>query len=268
MAANYRVSRDQLEFTPESVIGAGQFGKVYKGKYLGTPVAIKSLLNTEDEDMQKYFERELETLCAIHHTNIVQLLGICITADEILIITEFVSGGDLRTRLKNVQKFPKLSWNLRVRIARDMALAMNYLHSQNRMHRDLKAANVLMGNNWEVKICDFGLARDTQGEGPKTVCGTSEWMAPEVELGEKYEKSADVFSFGMVVWELITREKPLSRNAAGVMTLLSWTPAAWKDKLKGFGADSVPPGFWKLFEDLLTKNGPLRTLHLKILAQG
>ena len=55
MASNYRVSRDQLEFSPENVIGAGQFGKVYKGKYLGTPVAIKSLLNTEDEDMQKYF---------------------------------------------------------------------------------------------------------------------------------------------------------------------------------------------------------------------
>ena len=83
-------------------------------------------------------------------------------------------------------------------------------------------------------------------------------MAPEVELGEKYEKSADVFSFGMVVWELITREKPLNRNTAGVMTLLSWQPALWRDKLKGFSAESVPPGLWKLFEECCQKDSQSR----------
>jgi len=202
-------------------IGGGNFGNVYRGLYQDKVVAIKELLNPEaeegaeeDGDMDLYFQREMATLKDLKHPNVLQLLGLCKHQDTLFIITEYIEGGDLRRHLKN--KELKMTWNLRVKIARDSAAAMAYMHQKQTLHRDFKSKNLLVAPDWSVKVCDFGFARKI--DGPKnsyfTICGTDEWMSPEVMLGEKYDEKADVYSFGMVLVEIITREKPVERASA------------------------------------------------------
>lgn len=138
-------------------------------------------------------------------------MGLCKHSSGLYIVTEFVPGGDLRHLLKDEIK--DVSWKLRIKMALDTATAMTYLHSKNVVHRDLKSHNLLVDENNRIKICDFGFSRKVgDAEEPMTLCGTDEWMAPEVMLGEKYDAKADVFSFGMVLTELITRQKPAKRN--------------------------------------------------------
>jgi len=196
-------------------VGKGNFGEVYDGDYLGTRVAIKKLYFVNDEMMQKYIEREMDTLTNLAHPNIVQFMGLCIELEDIYIVTEFVPGGDLRAILKDENK--EIPWDVRSDIAKQLAAAMNYLHSRNIIHRDLKSHNLLVGDGWKIKVCDFGLARPVDKQGKKeetqlmTIVGTNEWMAPEVMLGLEYDHKCDVFSYAMVMWELITRDKPPQR---------------------------------------------------------
>jgi len=212
--SQWKINKECLIFTKK--IGKGNFGEVYDGEYLGTRVAIKKLFFVNDELMQKYIEREMDTLTTLAHPNIVQFLGLCIELEDIYIITEFVPGGDLRAILKDLSQ--PIGWKVRIGIAKDLAAAMNYLHSKNIIHRDLKSHNLLVGDGWKIKVCDFGLARPIDktkktGENPNymTIVGTNEWMAPEVMLGLEYDNKCDVFSYGMVLYELITRDKPPQR---------------------------------------------------------
>jgi len=211
MANQWKLPYADLKF--QKKIGKGNFGEVYDGEYLGTRVAIKKLYFVDDDFMQKYIEREMDTLTGLAHPNIVQLIGLCIETDDMYIVTEFVSGGDLRSKLKETTL--TIDWPTRLAIGRDIALAMNYLHSKNIMHRDLKSHNLLVAEGWKIKVCDFGLARSAPNDSDRnlmTIVGTNEWMAPEVAMGENYALSADVFSYGMVLFEIITREKPPQRK--------------------------------------------------------
>jgi len=99
-------------------------------------------------------------------------------------------------------------------MAVDVSLAIFHLHSKGCIHRDLKSRNLLVDESYKVKLCDFGFSRQVlagNSDAPMTVCGTTPWMAPEVLLGERYDMKADVFSFGMVIWELLTRDTPPER---------------------------------------------------------
>jgi len=191
-------------------IGGGNFGQVSKGTYYGTEVAIKQLLDVDDKDMHKYIEREMATLRDMRHPNVVQFMGLCRNVTDVYIVTEYIGGGDLRKILKD-ESIP-MPWLLRSRIATDVAYAMTFLHSKGLIHRDLKSNNLLVGENWKVKVCDFGFSRRVSKGELMTLCGTDEWMAPEVMCGDKYDEKADVFSFGMVLTELITRKKPPLRK--------------------------------------------------------
>eukprot|EP01094_Clydonella_sp_ATCC50884_P025427 TRINITY_DN6673_c1_g1_i5.p1 TRINITY_DN6673_c1_g1~~TRINITY_DN6673_c1_g1_i5.p1 ORF type:complete len:262 (-),score=69.67 TRINITY_DN6673_c1_g1_i5:89-874(-) len=104
-----------------------------------------------------------------------------------------------------------ITWKKRVRVALETAQAICYLHSKGVIHRDLKSQNLLVDDSFRIKICDFGFARSLDPKEYMTMCGTDEWMAPEVILGEKYDASADVFSFGMILAELILRRDPPAR---------------------------------------------------------
>ncbi|KAL6076117.1 Nucleolar protein NOP5, putative, expressed [Balamuthia mandrillaris] len=246
--AQWKVNYNDLTF--DQRIGKGNFGEVYRGTYLGTDVAIKKLFFVDDDFMQKYIEREMDTLTGLSHPNIVQLMGLCIETDDMYIITEFISGGDLRSKLKDTSV--EMDWNLRVSIARDVALALNYLHSKNIMHRDLKSHNLLVSENWKVKVCDFGLARsapdDETEKNNMTIVGTNEWMAPEVAMQENYDKSADVFSFGMVLYELITRDKPPARKLKDCYGFNA------DEHKKNIPADT-PPALWDLLVKCAALNG-------------
>jgi len=142
----------------------------------------------------------------------VQFMGLSRNGTEVFIITEYISGGDLRKLLKDETR--ELSWLLRARLATDCAYAMTFLHSKGLIHRDLKSNNLLVTENWKVKVCDFGFSRRVNKGELMTLCGTDEWMAPEVMCGDRYDEKADVFSFGMVMTELVTRKKPPLRKPA------------------------------------------------------
>jgi len=164
-----------------SQIGGGNFGQVYRGSYFGTDVAIKQLLDVDDKDMHKYIEREMATLRDMRHPNVVQFMGLSRNSTDVFIITEFIPGGDLRKILKDEAK--ELPWTLRAKISTDVAYAMTFLHSKGLIHRDLKSNNLLVDNNWKVKVCDFGFSRRVSKGEQMTLCGTDEWMAPEVMCG-------------------------------------------------------------------------------------
>ncbi|ELR20711.1 protein kinase domain containing protein [Acanthamoeba castellanii str. Neff] len=247
--ARWKVAFDELSL--EKRIGKGNFGEVWVGKYLGLDVAIKRLFFTDDEFMQKYIEREMDTLTGLTHPNIVQLMGICTDNNDVYIVTEFVTGGNLRKKLK--EKTVALSWTLRVRYALDVALAMTYLHHKNIMHRDLKSPNLLIGGNGRIKVCDFGLARTspTQKDQYITTVGTNEWMAPEVAMQDPYDRSADVFSYAMVLYELLVRDKPPPRKLKDAY--------AWDaPKMKQTIPPDTPEPLWKLLCDCAAFEPPKR----------
>ena len=151
------------------------------------------------------------------HPNIVQFMGLCIELEDIYIVTEFVAGGDLRAILKDTSI--EIGWDVRTDVIKQLAAAMNYLHSRNIIHRDLKSHNLLVADGWKIKVCDFGLARPVNKSAKNeeyqsqlmTIVGTHEWMAPEVMLGLEYDQKCDVFSYAMVMYEILTREKPPQR---------------------------------------------------------
>jgi len=168
-------------------------------------------------------------------------MGLCIGMDDLYIITEFVKGGNLHSKLE--EKILDMPWKQRVSVLRDVALAMNYLHAKDKIHRDLKSHNLLVTEDWKVKVCDFGLARsspdDSEKKGGLTIVGTNEWMAPEVAMGETYDSSADVFSYAMVIYEIIFRTDPPARK---LKDCYAFKPEETKSK--------IPPGtpdkLWEL----------------------
>lgn len=196
---------EQLKFDEE--IGSGSFGSVYKGTYLGTPVAIKKIAKSEDlqEELDIFVQREA-AMAKYSHPHLVQFIGVSAHGPYVYLVTEYVPGGDLRRYLKNPEV--EIAWKLRVQIAADMARAMAFLHSKKIMHRDLKSKNLLVDANWKIKICDFGFARTyMKGKRPYTLCGTEDWMAPEIITGQDYDERVDLFSYGIVLCEIITRRK-------------------------------------------------------------
>ncbi|GAM26002.1 hypothetical protein SAMD00019534_091770 [Acytostelium subglobosum LB1] len=215
-----RLSRtiDYNEIQFDNQVGSGGFGKVFAGYLNGRKIGIKKITIYENDPnkdtLLKFIERETVTLKMFSHPNVIQYYGIAEKERSFFLLTELVSGGDLHWYIKNPQV--KISWRLKLMIAKDIAASMVYLHNNNVIHRDLKSTNLLVAENWVIKVCDFGLARkiDLAAQSQMTICGTDDWMAPEVLLGDPYDKSCDVFSFGVVLIELITRLKltPRVRN--------------------------------------------------------
>lgn len=198
-------------------IGAGGFGEVYKCKWENSMVAVKTLQKIEDDDPQAVmaeFMVEMKLMSKLQHPNVVTFLGASINAPKLAVILEFMPGGSLyraihRRRKNNLGPFPLLKslW-----IAFGIAKGILYLHSQYPViiHRDLKSPNILLGTNVrEVKVTDFGLSRlrvtTLVNTGPG---GTPEWMAPELLRQDPFDEQSDVFSFGVILWELMMCEKP------------------------------------------------------------
>ncbi|PSS30004.1 Serine/threonine-protein kinase [Actinidia chinensis var. chinensis] len=204
----WEIDASLLKF--DNKVGSGSFGVLYKGSYCSQEVAIK-VLNPErvDKDMLREFAQEVFIMRKIRHKNVVQFIGACTRPPNLCILTEFMSRGSVYNFLHKQRGAFKFSALLKV--ALDVSKGMNYLHQNNIIHRDLKTANLLMDEHEVVKVADFGVARVQTQSGVMTAeTGTYRWMAPEVIEHKPYDHKADVFSFGIVLWELLTGELPHS----------------------------------------------------------
>ncbi|KAG2389439.1 hypothetical protein C9374_013999 [Naegleria lovaniensis] len=196
------------ELTLDEQIGSGSFSEVYKGRWLGAMVAVKRFMinhHVESEEVIQDFIKESKLMSKLRHPNVVQFLGVCVQMPHLYMVTEFCERGNLQHILKD--KKIKLSLRKTISLALDAARGMFYLHSNNPpiVHRDFKSANLLVDKNWSVKVADFGMSRILDSQQQMTVCGTAETCAPEVLKRSMYTEKADVYSYGIVLWELFTR---------------------------------------------------------------
>uniref|UniRef100_A0A8C7YHV8 Mitogen-activated protein kinase kinase kinase 7 n=1 Tax=Oryzias sinensis TaxID=183150 RepID=A0A8C7YHV8_9TELE len=190
----------------EEVVGRGAFGVVCKAKWKGNDVAIKTI---ESESERKAFIVELRQLSRVNHPNIVKLYGSC--SNPVCLVMEYAEGGSLYNVLHGAEPLPcytashAMSWCLQC------SQGVAYLHGMKPkalIHRDLKPPNLLLvAGGTVLKICDFGTACDIQTHMTNNK-GSAAWMAPEVFEGSNYSEKCDVFSWGIILWEVITRRKP------------------------------------------------------------
>ncbi|KAI5077479.1 hypothetical protein GOP47_0007303 [Adiantum capillus-veneris] len=203
---DWEIDHNHLKFNQK--VASGSFGDLFKGTYCGQDVAIKVLKPERlNENLQREFAQEVYIMRKIRHKNVVQFIGACTRPPHLCIVTEFMSGGSVYDQLHKHKSMFKLPTLLRVAI--DVSRGMDYLHQCNIIHRDLKAANLLMDEHEVIKVADFGVARVQAQSGVMTAeTGTYRWMAPEVIEHRPYDRKADVFSFGVVLWELLTGKLP------------------------------------------------------------
>nr|CAD1825405.1 unnamed protein product [Ananas comosus var. bracteatus] len=197
----------------------GAFGKLYKGTYNGEDVAIKLLEKPENDPeraqlMEQQFAQEVMMLATLKHPNIVRFIGACKKPMVWCIVTEYAKGGSVRQFLMRRQN-GTVPLKVAVRQALDVAHGMAYVHGLGLIHRDLKSDNLLINADRSIKIADFGVARiEVQTEGMTPETGTYRWMAPEMIQHRPYNQKVDVYSFGIVLWELITGMLPFQNMTA------------------------------------------------------
>lgn len=209
-ATSYSQNINFSEITLGRMIGEGAFGKVHEGKWRGKSVAVKLLICQElRSDILNEFQSEVEIMSVLRHPNICRLLGACMEPPHRALVVELLQRGSLWGVLRMNRK--SIDQEMRSRFIYDTAKGMSYLHHFERpiLHRDLKSPNLLVDKNFNIKLSDFGLARVKAHVQTMTGnCGTVQWMAPEVLGNQKYTEKADVFSFGIVIWEIVTGECP------------------------------------------------------------
>ncbi|KAL0309451.1 UNVERIFIED_CONTAM: Receptor-like kinase TMK4 [Sesamum radiatum] len=231
-------------FAPENELGRGGFGVVYKGELDdGTKIAVKrmeaGIISSKALDE---FRSEIAVLSKVRHRHLVSLLGYSIAGNERILVYECLSQGALSKHLfhwKKLQLEP-LSWKRRLNIALDVARGMEYLHAlahQSFIHRDLKSSNILLGDDFRAKVSDFGLVK-LAPDGEKSVvtrlAGTFGYLAPEYAVTGKITTKADVFSFGVVLMELLTGMMALDEDRpeeSQYLVAWFWHIKSSKDKL-------------------------------------
>jgi serine/threonine protein kinase len=195
------------------LLGAGNFSQVFDAIYNGKRVAVKKQ-ELHEKNLDKYMARELDVLKTTVHPHLICYVGATLVDDVIYIVTEFMDGGDLRnlmtTDLKDKTNHPNGLWKCMLQILLDATSALAYLHDRELMHRDIKTQNIVLDGQLRAVLCDFGFARNVSSskQTAMTLCGTDEFMAPEIIFGMEYGLSADVFSMGIVACEMCCRKAP------------------------------------------------------------
>lgn len=248
-------------FRPESLLGEGGFGRVYKGRLenTGQVVAVKQL-DRNGLQGNREFLVEVLMLSLLHHPNLVNLIGYCADGDQRLLVYEYMPLGSLEDHLHDIPpgKEP-LDWNTRMKIAAGAAKGLEYLHDKANppvIYRDLKSSNILLDEGFHPKLSDFGLAK-LGPVGDKThvstrVMGTYGYCAPEYAMTGQLTLKSDVYSFGVVFLELITGRKAIDNTRApGEHNLVAWARPLFKDRRK----------FPKMADPLLQGRYPMRGLY-------
>ncbi|KAI5350227.1 hypothetical protein L3X38_003118 [Prunus dulcis] len=245
------------DFSDANKLGGGGFGAVYKGRLLnGQPIAVKRLSkNSEQGDSE--FKNEVVLLAQLQHRNLVRLLGFCLKTDERLLIYEYVPNASLDHFIFDPNNHEHLDWETRYKIIEGIARGILYLHEDSRVriiHRDLKASNILLDEDMTPKIADFGMARlfaidQTQGV-TKTVRGTYGYMAPEYVIHGRFSVKTDVFSFGVLVLEIVSGKKIGSfRYGENEEDLLTYAWRNWRE-------DTIP----NIIDPVLTTSSQIETM--------
>ncbi|TKY60891.1 Proline-rich receptor protein kinase PERK1 [Spatholobus suberectus] len=259
---NYEeLARATDEFSDANLLGEGGFGHVHRGVLPnGKEVAIKQLKAGSGQG-DREFQAEVDIISRIHHKHLVSLVGYCITGIHRLLVYDFVPNKTLQFHLHGIYIYmrislrsirlkgkPDMDWPTRLRIALGAAKGLAYLHEDCQhkiIHRDIKAANVLLDFNFEAKVADFGLAKlcsDNNSHVSTRVMGTLGYLAPEYASSGKLTEKSDVYSFGVMLLELITGCRPHVSNDPSIEdSLVDWarpllTPSL-KDKIFDILAD-------------------------------
>lgn len=226
-------------FRSDSLVGSGGFGDVYKAQLKnGNVVAIKKLIHISNQG-DREFMAEMETIGKIKHRNLVPLLGYCKVGDERLLVYEYMKYGSLEDVLQDRKKLGlKLNWAARRKIAIGAARGLAFLHHNcfpHIIHRDMKSSNVLLDENLEARVSDFGMARmmsavDTHLS-VSTLAGTPGYVPPEYYQSFRCTTKGDVYSYGVVLLELLTGRQPTDSSDFGDNNLVGWVKQHSKFKI-------------------------------------
>ncbi|KRX09626.1 Regulator of chromosome condensation 1/beta-lactamase-inhibitor protein II [Pseudocohnilembus persalinus] len=270
----HRSFKNQLEIDFQtiqlgSLISEGGYGKIYKAKWMESIVAVKMFkIDTSNENTLKDFLSECHAMEALRHPNIVLFMGACTKKPNFSIVMEYCKNGSLWSILQNHNI--NLSWERRRAIALDAAKGVFYLHKCDPpiLHRDLKSLNLLLDDAMRCKLGDFGWTKSLSNYMTGKI-GTYQWMAPEVIAGQTYTEKADVFSFGIILWEIASRQPPY-RDKTGIQVsyevlnsdlrppIPSDTPSDFGDliKLCWDKNPSLRPNFYQIVRQLETMRLP------------
>jgi hypothetical protein len=287
------------EIQLEEVIGGGGFGQVWKATWRSTPVAVKVLTGSAQRvnvsrAILEEFVAEINMLKGMRHPNICLYMGACLDPPNRAIVTELAANGSLWDALRMPLQAPYLAadgethtawplklynrdrisplfpskgtwpWVLVKRVASGAARGMTYLHSGTPpvLHRDLKSANLLLDESYTTKVCDFGLSRLKAQERSMTGnCGTVQWMAPEILANQPYAEPADVFSFGIILWELLTRECPYDGMTA-IQCALAVLNRDQRPQIPAW----CPPAFQSLIQSCVKRDPSQRPTFAQVCA--
>eukprot|EP00268_Persea_americana_P061773 TRINITY_DN7840_c0_g3_i1.p1 TRINITY_DN7840_c0_g3~~TRINITY_DN7840_c0_g3_i1.p1 ORF type:complete len:691 (+),score=144.63 TRINITY_DN7840_c0_g3_i1:61-2073(+) len=210
-----------------TVIGRGGFGTVYKAQFKDGFVAAVKRMDKVSEQGEDEFCREMELLGRLHHRHLVSLRGFCVEKNERFLMYEYMENGSLKDHLHSPGKTP-LGWQTRIQIAIDVANALEYLHfycDPPLCHRDIKSSNILLDENFVAKVADFGLAHASRSgsisfEPVNTdIRGTPGYMDPEYVVTQELTEKSDVYSYGVLLLELVTGRRAIQENR----NLVEWS---------------------------------------------
>ncbi|KAK8511527.1 hypothetical protein V6N13_024161 [Hibiscus sabdariffa] len=225
-------------FSQANLLGQGGFGFVHKGVLPnGREIAVKSLKSGSGQG-EREFQAEVEIISRVHHRYLVSLVGYCIARQQRMLVYEFLPNNTLEYHLHGKDR-PVMDFSTRIRIALGSAKGLAYLHEDCHpriIHRDIKAANILLDNNFDAKVADFGLAKlseDNNTHVSTRVMGTFGYLAPEYASSGKLTEKSDVYSFGVMLLELITGKQPVDQTNAMYDSLVDWARPLLASGLEG-----------------------------------
>ncbi|RVW97977.1 Calcium/calmodulin-regulated receptor-like kinase 2 [Vitis vinifera] len=223
------IQKQHTNFT--TILGQGSFGPVYKATMATGGVVAVKVLASNSKQGEKEFQTEVSLLGRLHHRNLVNLVGYCVDKGQHMLIYEFMSNGSLENLLYS-EEGQGLSWEERLQIALDISHGIEYLHegvykliySTRFIHRDLKSANILLDQSMRAKVADFGLSKEEVFDGRNSgLKGTYGYIDPAYISSNKFTMKSDIYSFGVIIFELITAIHP-HQNLMEFVNLAAMSP--------------------------------------------